>query len=1178
MRFDRLRLSGFKSFVEPAELKILDGLTGIVGPNGCGKSNLLEALRWVMGENSARSLRAASGGGMDDVIFAGTARRASRDLAEVRLVLDNRARKAPAEFNGEDALEVARAIRRGEGSSYSMNGREVRLKDVQLLFADAATGAHSPALVSQGRVAAIINARPQERRQLLEEAAGIAGLNVRRREAETRLRAADANLLRLDDVMKGAETQANGLRRQAKAAERYRALSAQIHELEAALARLHWEAAVTAAQAAERALVEADAALAERTRAAARAATAQAAAAAGLPPKRQEEARLAATVQRLATERATLLAERQALVRRLEDLARAIAQATNDADRERARARDSETTQARLAEELAAQQASAAEAETGLPDVTAKVRAAEVETTDCERAMANAVEAHAALVAEARSVRAQAEAARGRAERLQGERRRLEAELERLRAGSSGAALADKLAAAERELAELGARAETAAAAIAAAEREGGAARQAAETSERALSAARGEVAALEAEAAALERLKGSRDRQGGGSRAAISAEPGYEAALAAALGDDLNATLGPPAKPQRHWLLVEAGSDPALPPEGGDPSLPPEGGDPSLPPEGGDPSLPPGCEPLAPHVGAPPEFARRLAQVGVVDRPPAVAAIAALRPGQRLVGRDGWLWRWDGFVAPPGGQGAAVAESLAQDNRRREIAEALAHPRERVAAAEAELALQRKALADVQQAERTARAARSEAERAREQVAGRLQGLRAARAEAAARAGAMEASIARLAAEGASASAEAEESAAAIAALPDASAAAEAVATARSAAERARAHLAAARAEAAGLERGLAEAKARIARLTREIADWQARDRDMAATLQALADRSAQLTAEHAGLLAEPSALDARLALLETEAAKAETARSAAAEAVMAAELAQTELDREARAAESAVADARESRATLAARAEQGREALAATIDETREKFGADPATLSAPEGAEMAQIEQKLAGMRAERERIGIVNLRADIELAEIESQLAAQQAERAELETAIHRLRGSIGTLNREGRARLMDAYQKVDGHFRELLTTLFQGGAAELSMVESDDPLEAGLEVKAQPPGKRLQSLSLLSGGEQALTACALIFALFLTNPSPISVLDEVDAPLDDANVERFTRLLKHMAETTDTRFLIVTHNPVTMAAMHRLYGVTMGEPGVSQLVSVALREAEALVAA
>ncbi len=1154
MRFAKLRLSGFKSFVEPTELHIRDGLTGVVGPNGCGKSNLLEALRWVMGESSARSLRvAAGGGGMDEVIFAGTAKRPSRDLAEVRLTLDNSARRAPAEFNAEDSLEVARAIVRGEGSTYSLNGREVRLKDVQLLFADAATGAHSPALVSQGRVAAIINAKPQERRQLLEEAAGISGLNVRRREAELRLRAADANLVRLDDVMKGAETQAAGLRRQARSAARYRELSDRIRSSEAALLRLQWAAAVEAVQTAERELQTADATLAEAVQAAARAATAQADAAAGLPAKRQAEATAAAAVQRLSTERATLIAERAGLLQRLQDLQTALDNAAADAERERARARDSAGTQARLSEELEGQRAAETEARTAAGPQAEAVRISEAAATEAERALASAVEAHAALVAEARSVRAQAEAARGRADRLRGERERLESELGRLKASGSGATLDGQLAEAEAALAARTAEAEAAASAIAAAETAANAARQAADAVERALSAARTEVASLEAEAAALERLRGAKQAQAAaGARASLSARPGYEAAAAAALGDDLNAALGAPEKPSRHWLKVGA--------------------------QQGDPALPSGCTPLAAEVTAPAELSRRLAQVGVVGSPPDAASLAALKPGQRLVTRDGWLWRWDGFVAPPGGQAAAVAEALAQDNRRKEIAESLEAPRARLRVAEAELAQQKSALGDAQAAERRARTARADAERARDQLSGRLQGLRAAQSQAAARASAMEASIERLSAEGASAAEEAEATAAAIAGLPDATAAAEQVGNARSTAERTRSLLAQARAQAASVERSLAEATARIARLTREIADWQARDRDAAAAAQALSERVDKLTVERAGLIAEPEALDARLQILDREIGALEGARTSAAEAVMAAELSQADLDRAARAAEGQVADGREARATRAARAEQLREKLAELVAESNERFGGPPHQLEAPDDSSAGTLEQALVSMRAERERIGIVNLRADIELAEIETALAEQTRERQELETAINRLRGSIGTLNREGRARLMAAFAEVERHFRELFVTLFGGGSAELQLVESDDPLDSGLEIRAQPPGKKLQSLSLLSGGEQALTAIALIFALFRTNPAPICVLDEVDAPLDDANVERFTRLLKHMAETTDTRFLIVTHNAVTMAAMHRLYGVTMGEAGVSQLVSVELKEAERLVAA
>lgn len=1146
MRFDRLRLTGFKSFVEPAELHIRDGLTGVVGPNGCGKSNLLEAIRWVMGESSARSLRVAAGGsGMDDVIFAGTAKRPSRNLAEVKLVLDNSRRTAPPAFNADDRLEVTRAIARGEGSSYSVNGRDVRLKDVQLLFADAATGAHSPALVSQGRVAAIIAARPTERRQLLEEAAGISGLAVRRREAEQRLKAADANLLRLDDVMRSAESQANGLRRQAKAAERYRTLSAGIRELESGLMRLGWDRAIRQLAARESAQSQAEAMLQEAVGAAARAAAAQASASADLPGLRTAEAFASAGAQRLQTERATLLAEREAISRRLRDLDAAIVNATTDRAREQDRARDAAATRARLVEERSGAEAARQAAQAATAPLAAAVSQAEKDATAAERALAAAVEAHAAMVADARSVRATAEAARNRAERIEGETARLMRERDKAAEGQGVATLATDLASAEAGMQAHAAQAEAAQQAIAEAERLAAAARAAAEAVERALSAARSEVASLEAEAAALDRLKAGAAATAR-RRVPLSATPGHEAALAAALGDDVFAAIGAGDGAIRRWLGVAPGA--------------------------GDPPLPDGVRPLLAQTTAPPALARRLAQVGIVETPPDAAVLAALAPGQRLVSLNGWLWRWDGFAAPPGGAAVAVAESLAQDNRRREIAQALADPRARRDSAEAELAAQKASLASAQEAERRARTDRATAERARDGLAARLSGLRAAEAQAAARLQALVASIERLCAEGAAARAEALAAQTAVTQLPDASVAAEAVAAARSRAERSRSTLAEARAQAAATERALAESQARITRLERELADWERRDRDAQSATAALDQRITALYADRSAMVAEPAARDARLHLLEADIATAEAARSAAGEAVLAAEMQLADLDRAARAADLAVADRREARATAASLAAQARDKVEALAAEAMERFGTAPGTIAAPPGVELEALEARLQAMSAERERLGVVNLRADIELAEMEAVLATQTREKAELETAIARLRGSIGSLNREGRARLLAAFAAVDRHFRELFVTLFGGGAAELSLIESDDPLEAGLEIRAQPPGKKLQSLSLLSGGEQALTAIALIFGLFLTNPAPICVLDEVDAPLDDANVERFTRLLEHMAGATDTRFLIVTHNAVTMAAMHRLYGVTMAEPGVSQLVSVDLAEA------
>ncbi|HEU4705057.1 MAG TPA: chromosome segregation protein, partial [Sphingomicrobium sp.] len=362
-----------------------------------------------------------------------------------------------------------------------------------------------------------------------------------------------------------------------------------------------------------------------------------------------------------------------------------------------------------------------------------------------------------------------------------------------------------------------------------------------------------------------------------------------------------------------------------------------------------------------------------------------------------------------------------------------------------------------------------------------------------------------------------------------------------------------------------------------------REAGEWRKRQGDAEARLGQAVERQQSQAAERSQLQSEPGRLETEIGELEQAIAGNRSAVAAAAEAEQEAERALAEAAAEAARGNESLSAARETRAAASARAEaqQARSAEYARICVERfecvpqrlpEKLGFDAQEVLDPE-AESAQLER----LTADRERLGPVNLVAEQELAEIDSARTSGAAEAEELTQAIHRLRGSIGSLNREGRVRLLAAYEKVDAHFRSLFRTLFDGGQAHLELVESDDPLEAGLEIMAQPPGKRLSTLTLLSGGEQALTAIALIFALFLTNPAPICVLDEVDAPLDDANVERFCDLLERMTEETDTRYLIVTHNAVTMSRMHRLYGVTMIEKGISRLVSVDLSAATLLAA-
>jgi chromosome segregation protein len=385
-------------------------------------------------------------------------------------------------------------------------------------------------------------------------------------------------------------------------------------------------------------------------------------------------------------------------------------------------------------------------------------------------------------------------------------------------------------------------------------------------------------------------------------------------------------------------------------------------------------------------------------------------------------------------------------------------------------------------------------------------------------------------------------------------------------------------------RAAAATRAREMAADRERDAAAQREQGEWRTRARNAEARLLETAQRAEALVTERRELADEPDRLAVDIERLEkdNQASDAAIAEATAAEAE--AESMGSAAGRQLAEAGEAFAGARETRAGAVARAEAQEARRAELARQCGEQFECPPPLLPERLGFDADKLNDaesektSLDRMTAERERIGPVNLVAEQELAELEDSRLAGAAERDELQEAINRLRGSIGSLNREGRVRLLEAYGQVDQHFRSLFTTLFDGGQAHLELVESDDPLEAGLEIMAQPPGKRLSALTLLSGGEQALTAIALIFALFLTNPAPICVLDEVDAPLDDANVERFCDLLDRMTAETDTRYLIVTHNAVTMSRMHRLYGVTMIEKGVSRLVSVDLGGAETLLAA
>jgi chromosome segregation protein len=632
----------------------------------------------------------------------------------------------------------------------------------------------------------------------------------------------------------------------------------------------------------------------------------------------------------------------------------------------------------------------------------------------------------------------------------------------------------------------------------------------------------------------------------------------GYEKALAAALGDDLNAPVA--SQGATRWHDAAETRAAGLPP------------------------LPDGAEPLAPHVIAPKALAARLAQIGWVRDAQAGAQIAPrLLPGQRMVSLEGHLWRWDGFTRTPDAP-LPEAERLHQRARlervkaeltkartdRQDAAAALEDARRAARDADALLRSLRTMLADAVRDLASARESVLRAEAASEASGLRRQAADDNLARTQNRLSAIAEALAQLPA-------------------PDANALTpleKALTTARDRLTAARQADNAAQLALAEHERQAEQAEGRRRAISRDLEEWTRR-RDRAR--ERLNEIASRRDAARAALDATPDGQDGETdaEALSDDVRRLERERQQAADAVARADTAQREADTRSRqatrdAAESRQADASAVAALLAA--ETRREELDATI---RAQFGCTPAGLpgraagldpASLEDLNLAAVERDLLSLRNEREALGGVNPEAEAEAADLESRLGQQAAEKADLTAAIARLREGIDALNAEGRDRLMAAFESVRGHFAALFTALFQGGQAELRLVDADDPLAAGLEIFAQPPGKRLSTLSLMSGGEQALTATALIFAVFLSNPAPICVLDEVDAPLDDANVDRFCRLLDEMRQRTQTRFLVITHNPVTMSRMDRLYGVTMRERGVSKLVSVDLRTAEDLVAA
>ncbi len=1150
MKFTRLRLHGFKSFVEPTELHLEPGLTAVVGPNGCGKSNLFDALRWVMGETRPTSLR---GGEMDDVIFAGSGGRPSRNMAEVTIYVDNTDRTATGAYNAYDAMVISRRIEREAGSVYRINGRDVRQKDVQLFFADASSGAGSTAFVRQGQIGLLISQKPLARRAILEEAAGIGGLHQRRHEAELRLRAAETNLNRLEDVIKEVENQLASLKKQARQASRYRNLSGHIRKAEALAHHLRWTAAEVRVRAAEEELAAAIATVEAATAVAAEASIVQANAASELPPLREAEAERNAALHRLTIAREQLDQEEARARETAQRLRQRIGQTEQDMARESTLANDANAALEKLAAEAEVLEVLIARSGDELTEADALAVRLNEALGEAEQSL----ERLTAELAEWNARKSSTERSRNLAAALADTSSNQLAEAQaRLDRAMAAAAEAPDVQLAEAAADESRALAETARTSAAIARDAAAAAEQAEAAARAPLEDAEREWQRLSAEAKALgDLLRPEGQDLFPPLVDAVTVRPGYEAALAATLGDDLQAPLDE-ASPH-HWRDLGAY----------DTSAP----------------LPDGTKALSEFVRAPDALSRRLALTGVVFPDQGKGLQSQLQPGQRLVSPRGDLWRWDGYAASADAPSAAAVR-LAQRNRLAALDAEIEAARERRAAVFATYA----SLKDAANAAReAARAAENEGRDIdRSLIAAQDAATKAARAaaERASQLASLEAEIKRLTQSRDTALESRRTAEAELEQLGDGVALTQNTANARSGTAEARTAYSEARATLEGLKREGEARNRRLAAIADDRTRWE--DRRTAATthIEELERRREELSVELTVAEALPEQIVERRGTLLTTIAEADTARAAAADARATAETILSEADKAAKVADAALSAAREDRA----RTQALMEASSARVDELRarirDELECGPEELAEraeiKDGEELPAIEQaekRVEKLKHEREQLGGVNLRAEEEAMEHETRLQTFVTDRDDLIGAIERLRRGIGSLNKEGRERLLASFDKVNGNFQTLFSKLFEGGEAKLTLTESEDPLEAGLEIFARPPGKKLQSLNLLSGGEQALTAVALIFAVFLVNPAPVCVLDEVDAPLDDSNVERFCNMLDEMTRLTDTRFLVITHHALTMSRMHRLFGVTMAERGISQLVSVTLAEAEKVAA-
>ena len=857
MEFKKIQLNGFKSFAEKTTFIIEDGLTGIVGPNGCGKSNIVESLRWCMGETSAKSMR---GSGMEDVIFSGTSNKPSKNIAEVTINISNENKDGPIQYKNLENIEIRRKIEKDKGSKFYINGKEVRAKDAQMFFADLSTGAHSPSIISQGRIGALVTAKPTDRRAVLEEAAGIAGLHVRRHEAELRLGAAENNLKRADELRRQQERQLLNLKKQAEEATKYKTISEEIKKIEAGLYYLRLkdidheikleneinEEADSEVQKFNDKINELESKIQEETN--------------RVNPVRDKNYEILSKVQRLNLELKSLDDENDRIEKEIENIKSSLKTIEEDTDREKSIIIDANSNEKRLKEE-----------KQELIEIDSKYYDTEKQSNaDLEVAKND----------------------------LKNEQEKVDNLLKNFSSES------------------------------------------------------------LKKNLHTINEVKSNIDK-------IIQLLNSNNSSEALVVLETCKTTLN---------FLVQTIN------------------------ENDD-------HKKISDISSKNETIKKLQEVyaDIYSKNQNLKK-ESIKRSERVKTIDKEIDSWRNLLKN--------SEKMVQELRER---------KNKLNFKFTELEKQPQSQAEkkgqISENLRLSENEKNENETLIEEIDKKISDLR--------------------------------------------------------------------------------EELDKIKESSIEIRERKA---SSGATIEGLNKRRNDLLER----------IDTELNLNENNI------------------LEYSNLDKE-------------------------------------EEF------------PDAVSQEEMLDEKKREREKLGSVNLRADEETTKYETEIKKMETDRQDLVQAITKLKESINELNQKGRERLLEAFERVNRKFNEVYTKLFNGGNAKLELVDSDDPLDAGLEMLVSPPGKRLQSITLLSGGEQALTALSLIFAVFLSNPSPICVLDEVDAPLDDANVTRFCNLLDELTKITQTRFIIVTHHALTMSKMNKLYGVTMPEKGISQLVAVDLQKAESMVA-